>query len=1315
MSWRERYQRYRRHGLEPLPADASQQQRELRAAELRQLRRQRQRKIARHSAVGTLALAIVVALLLYWLFTTIGGRDLLLRQIVARLPAGTLLTWASAEGPASGPMILRGVHFSMPRQRDPDCEPTAQASCAMGRIVFDAKTVTLDPAIRPLFGKRLRLDTLQVENAVLNLPRSDTPFELPQWPDVLPQIEPPLALQADAIRIDGLKVVQEGEPLIDIRTARGGIDTVSGMLDIKHLRVDSDRGRFAVHGSYMPRENFRTNLNATAVLPAPSGQTAPRIGVRARGDLSRMDVAIGGRVPAPLRATLTLRGNSDSPRWNLRANTDALDVGLLTGNGEPSTPLAFNVIASGSGGSANLRGTLQQGELKATLQPSKLSLNDKVLQLHPLVLDVFEGRLIANGSANLRDPEDASLRFAVNARGLRWRSADGKTAVAGDADFGIAGKPERWAAIGKARLQRGKERATVNFDGIGDRAGVRVRSLRAVMPQGRLDATGRVAWAPRLRWDADARLAGFDPGYFLPDWPGAINGRIQSDGELRDNGMLRAHVDTRELGGRLRGRALSGRGSVDIDGDAYAGEVALVLGQSRIEARGRIATTINVDASVSPLHLNDLLPEGRGSVRGTLRLRGARTAPDIDVDLTGSDVAFGEYRAGRFSAKGRLPWRTGNGALAIDASDVQAGLALAELHADLRGTVERLQFDAQARGALGALALRGDAGKQGARWQGALAALQFDPSRGAAWTLQQAARWSWDGRNGALARSCMRSSAGGELCADADWPRRGLNLQGNGLPLAMLVPYLPERSDGRPWLFNGQAALIAQLKPVGTTWRGTARVTSASGGLRNSARSRRDLIGYRDLSFDASFDPQRLQATLGAVLHDGACPEPCRRGRIDARIATGWDAYAPLDGEIRINTDALTWMELFSPDIVEPTGKLDADLRLAGTRAQPIIGGEGRLQDFAAELPALGIALRDGDLRMDAQPDGNARIVGRVRSGDGVLDVDGTFGWRNQRGADQGTPLVLNLRGKNVLIADTRQLRAVADPDVVVRYRAGEPLQVSGTVTIPEADINLERLDEGVSASPDVVVLDPVNPKRATANTLDLDLALVMGKDVNIKGFGLAGTLGGSLRVRAQPGRDMRGTGALEVDGRYTAYGQRLQITRGRLLWQNSPVGDPLLDVRAEREAGEVTAGIRVEGRASAPRVSVYSDPAKSETEALAYLTLGRPLSGLTGDEARQLGTAKAALSAGTGLLASELGTRLGLDDAGVTDSRALGGEVLSVGKYLSPKLYVGYGVSLLGTGQVMMLKYLLRKGFDIQIESSTVENRASVNWRKEK
>ncbi|MFT3897425.1 MAG: translocation/assembly module TamB domain-containing protein [Thermomonas sp.] len=1125
--------------------------------------------------------------------------------------------------------------------------------------------------------------------------------------NVLPNIEPPLALQARAIRIDDFKVSQEGEALVDIRQARGGLDASSGKLHVERLRVDSDRGMFALHGDYAPRDDYRSDLVATAVLPAPAGRTAPRLGLVAKGDLSRMDVAIAGRVPAPTRATLTLRGDKDAPGWHLRANSTALDLSLLAGSGEASTPLAFDLQADGVGGNANVRGNVQQGDFHATLQPSKLGLEDRLLRARPLVLDVFDGRVTANGFADLRDPEHGSIKFAVNARGLQWHGEDGATQVRGDADFGLAGKPELWAAIGNAKLQRGDQHADLRLDGIGDRDGVRIRALQATMPQGRLDATGTLAWNPNLAWKADATLAGFDPGYFAPDWPGAIDGKLQGNGHIHDDGSLLAHVEAKQLGGTLRKRALSGRATLDVDGDAYSGDVALALGQSRIDAKGRIAATMQVDANVSPLRLDDLLPDGRGTLRGTLSVRGARNAPDVTVDLDGSDLAFGDYRAGHLVARGRLPWRNGDGALSLDAQGLQLGLPFAELRANLRGAVERLRFDADARGDIGAIALQGDANKSGARWQGTLAALRFDPARGAQWTLQQSARWSWDGSSGALSRACLASNAGGNLCADADWPRRGLNLRGEQLPLALLVPYLPEREDGRPWLLNGEANLDARIAPAGNAWRGQATLSSANGGLRNSTRARRDFVGYRDLKLDATFDPQRIEAKLGALLHGNMGNDD---GRIDARVATGWDDFAPLSGEVKVNTDELTWMELFSPDIVEPTGRLDADLRLAGTRAAPVIGGEGHLQDFATELPALGIALSAGDLRMQAQADGNARIVGQVRSGDGTLHVDGTLGWR-----DQDTPLVLNLRGDNVLVAETRQLRAVANPDVVVRYRAGQALQVSGTVAIPDADINLEHLDEGVSASEDVVVLDPVDPKRERSNPLDLDLALVMGDDVNIKGFGLVGTLGGSLKVRAVPGREMRGQGALEVAGRYTAYGQKLDITRGRLLWSNTPVGDPILDVRAERVVGDVTAGIRVEGRASAPRATVYSDPAKSDSEALSYLALGRPLDSLSGDEARQLGAAKSALNAGTGLIASELGARLGLDDAGVTQSRALGSDVLSVGKYLSPKLYVGYGVSLLGTGQVMMLKYLLRKGFDIQIESSTVENRASVNWRKEK
>ncbi len=1300
-SLRERYQRYRRFGLTPLADEATKEEHDARTAEVAKLRKKRRRKVALHSGFGTLALVVLVGVLIYWLVMTVGGRDVLLAQIKARLPAATTLTWRSAEGPASGPLILHGVHFSMPRQRDPKCKPTPQASCSMGKILFDADKVMLDPALRPLFGRRLRLDALEVSGAKLNLPLSDTLFELPRWPDVLPQIEPPIDLQADDIVINGFNVTQEGKPLIAISRARGGLDAQSGKLHVEHLRVDSDRGQFALHGDYAPRDDFRSNLTASAVLPAIAGRTPARLGLVARGDLSRMHVAIGGNAPAPLHATLSLRGK-DAPRWHLRADSTALEIGLLTGSATTSAPIALNLRGDGVGGDAKLSGNIKQGDFSVVLQPSRVSLADQVLRVHPLVVNALEGTIIANGSADLRDPKHSALKFAVNARDLRWSGNDNPVAIAGDADFGIAGTLEQWVAIGNARLQRDGQRATVSFDGRGNRDGVHLRTMDAAMPTGRLDATGDIAWSPALRWDVDAQLSGFDPGYFAPDWPGAVNGKITSTGEQRADGTLLADVEAKDLGGTLRGRALSGRGNLHIDGDTYAGDVALALGQSRVTAKGRMAADIALDASFAPLQLNDLLPTGKGLLRGSLRLRGPRTTPDATVDLVGDALHYGDYRAAHLVAKGQLPWRNGNGDVLVDASGLALGLPFQSLQIRARGAVEHLQLEGHANGDIGMLALAGSANKQGARWQGVLASLKFAPAKGAAWTLQDAAQWSWDGRNGTLSRSCLSSGSGGALCADADWPGRGLNVQGSGLPLALLKPYLPDRSDGRPWYLNGEIALIGQLQPAGNAWRGRLNVTSATGGIRNTARARRDLVGYRDLKLDATFNPQKIEATLAAGLDT--------KGHIDAHVATGWDAYAPLVGQVRLNTDELTWMELLSPDIVQPTGKLDVDVRLSGTRAQPMIGGEGHLANFATELPALGIAVQDGEVRLLAQPDGTAKIVGNLRSGDGVLNVDGSLGWR-----DQTTPLVLHLRGKDVLVAETRQLRAIAAPDITVSYAAGSPLKVTGKVTISEADINLERLDQGVSPSPDVVVLDPVDPNRNAASAIDLDLDLVMGDAVHLNGFGLIGTLGGSLHVRAPPGREMRATGALDVGGRYRAYGQRLQITRGRLLWANNLVDDPRLDIRAEREVGDVTAGIRVEGSASDPRASVYSNPAKSETEALSYLTLGRPLSSLSGDEARQVGAAKSALSAGTGLLASQLGSKIGLDDAGVNNSRALGGDVLSVGKYLSPKLYVGYGVSLLGTGQVLTLKYLLRKGFDIQIESSTVENRASVNYRKEK
>ncbi|MDH7452149.1 translocation/assembly module TamB domain-containing protein [Luteimonas composti] len=1299
-----------------LPDDISPEERERRIAELRERRRRRLRVLAVRSALATGALAVLGAVLLYWLLTTFGGRDFLLARIVAALPAGTELTWARAEGPASGPLVLHDVRYVQRGCPDVDGEPVPYGQCEHPTVLtFGAHRVVLDPAITPLIGRRLRLDALDVEGAALDLPEpADTPFELPTWPEVLPRIDLPLSLQADTIRVDGLHVTRTGQPLIDIASIRGGLDARQGELRIASLVIDSDRGRFAADGVYAPDDNYRTDLTASALLPASFPRPRPRIGLVARGDLDLMDVAVVGHAPDPLRLALALRGR----QWSLRADSNAFDPALLTG-GEAGEPMAFSLQADGIGGAADARGELRRGTLHAVLQPSKLKLEEQVLDLQPLVLDVFDGRITARGRGDFSEPRAADFRFAVNARGLRLggdpqahdpEPADPAPAVGIDADLGIAGTSRAWAVIGKADLARDELRAQVELDGRGDLETLRLAALRATTPGGRLDATGEVGWAPALRWDLDATLAGFDPGYFVPAFDGAIDGRIASRGSLPDDGGLELDVQASELGGQLRGRRIAGQATFAMHGPAtgqtrtdYEGEAALTIGGSRVDARGTLAERLELDARFSPLDLADLLPEAAGRLSGTLQARGARETPDLEADLEGSGLRWGDYAAASLSVRGRLPWSQGGGDLVLEGSGFQAGVALDQARVHARGAVENLALDAQARsGELGTLALQGSARRDGPGWGGALDGLQLQLVRGPAWRLQAPARWSQRGAAFTLSRSCLGAEGGGALCAEADWPRRGVSVAGLGLPLTLVTPWLPEREGGRPWVLRGDVDFEGRLRPAGRAWAGELDLRSADGGLRNSARSRNDLLGYRDLRLQADFNAARIEASLSTVFNED--------GHVRARVSTGWDASSPLAGELSAETDELTWLELFSPDIVEPAGRLTADLQLGGRRATPTLGGQARLSGFSTELPALGILLESGDVSLDAQDDGSARIGGSVLSGGGRLAIDGSLNWRDAR-----APLLLRLTGDDVVASNTRDLRIVADPDIELRYAAGQPLTVTGTVAVPSALIDLERLDQGVSTSPDVVVLDPVDPDDGPGSPLQLDLTLAMGEDVRLRGFGLDGTLGGSMRVRAYPGREMTGSGTLEVGGRYTAYGQKLQVTRGRLTF-DGPVSDPRLDIRAERriEAEDVTAGISVTGRASAPQADVWTDPASDNSQALSYLALGRPLSNLSSAEGRQLDAASAALTAGGSMLAGQLGAKLGLDDAGVSESRALGGSVLGIGKQLSPRLYVGFGVSLLGTGQVLTLKYLLRRGFDIEIESSTLESRGSVNYRHE-
>ena len=120
-----------------------------------------------------------------------------------------------------------------------------------------------------------------------------------------------------------------------------------------------------------------------------------------------------------------------------------------------------------------------------------------------------------------------------------------------------------------------------------------------------------------------------------------------------------------------------------------------------------------------------------------------------------------------------------------------------------------------------------------------------------------------------------------------------------------------------------------------------------------------------------------------------------------------------------------------------------------------------------------------------------------------------------------------------------------------------------------------------------------------------------------------------------------------------------------------------------------ITAGILVRGTIKTPQVQVFSEPAMAETDALSYLLTGQPINQATSSQGQQLYGAALSLGlAGGGLLASQIGQRFGIDDVTIQSGGSFGGGALVIRHYLSPKVYISYGVGLMENFNIFLVRY---------------------------
>ncbi|MEE9358254.1 MAG: translocation/assembly module TamB domain-containing protein, partial [Sedimenticolaceae bacterium] len=260
--------------------------------------------------------------------------------------------------------------------------------------------------------------------------------------------------------------------------------------------------------------------------------------------------------------------------------------------------------------------------------------------------------------------------------------------------------------------------------------------------------------------------------------------------------------------------------------------------------------------------------------------------------------------------------------------------------------------------------------------------------------------------------------------------------------------------------------------------------------------------------------------------------------------------------------------------------------------------------------------------------------------------------------------------------------------------------ELDGELHIPYGRIRPKELPKSaITGTSDLVVVgrDAPQQEEPADSNFHSRLRIIFGDRVSFQGFGLRANLTGNLLVIDEPGRPVIGRGRLGVtDGTYRAYGQDLKIERGYVLFADSPVDNPGVDVRAVREVGEVTAGLRVSGTLKAPKLALFSTPAMSQSEVASYLLTGRP----PGKSGSNVDVATALQAAGIGNLTSEAARQLGLEELRVETGNSLAEASVVAGTYLSPRLYVQYVNELASRETKLRLRYDLNDRLQIQTES---------------
>ena len=1261
-------------------------------------------KLRRSLLVRTgLTLALIMLLVgaaLLWALRTESGARQIVQLALAQLSANVSVE--SVNGSFASGVTLSGV------------------DAKSGDWSIRAGSIALDVDIAPLLQRTVQVNYLDitdvsvVHSASAAVDTTDsTPPELPD------QLALPVNVVIDRLLVRTIRYGQNVdalELLVDRLQANGS--WAGTELELAGFAIESVLGDVSATGRILTQGDYPIDLSIDSALRIP--ELAPvQSSTRFDGTLRKLHIEHSSAAPYSLEVQGSVREPLVLPDLSLQLemqNSRLTDIAKTL----PDVQLEGKVELTGIVAKLALVGEIS-GRLPeiGRIQTSfDATVSDEALAVESLSIEMVDvpdsPSAQANGIIALAEGvPTADMKFTW--KRLRWplQNAALVSSAAGLATF--TGPATDFAlTVNGAVATRYEPDGRVEFVAKGNRQNVRIDPFVLEILDGTLRGKGRVEVSDGISVVASVQGSGVNPGGLSRDWPGVLKFDVSGKAEFGDE-RFTAHLETITGGGQLRGFP------VTFDGGAVATSKGLDIerlnvqsGPTRISASGEVADQISLLWNIDSADLNSLWPGMKGQLAAGGQASGTASQPTLTFTVKGSSLGYKEFALAAIEADVDVSESVARlSTINLSASDLKAGpYESKEVVVSAEGTLDSHSVTINIEDDLGKSLVSIDGGLNGDQaYEFFLNQVSLLTPDIGEWLLEKPSAGVVSGNAFSLSDTCLQHEQS-SLClsGQADRDEFSADVDLRELPLSIISHLVPGIVRARGTV-NGGGNISVSAK--GTS-AGSVRFDISP--LDLESRLRDDTKGTV-----LTFDPSSLTASIDETGALGlAASFPLRSGgglAFDGAVLAGTEALLDrsIKGELSLEVPSIGFVTDYLADVSKAAGRVEGEVNLTGSLRRPEVLGSFELVNGELTLPGPGIETTDLSLTLSGNRDNSFTLTGGAASGGGTVEMDGTL-----KLSDEGNLGQFNLKGSDFQVVNTSESQVWASPDVQVVY-ADEALELDGLVLIPKANLRIDALPKGTSrVSRDQVIVGQVDNEDAALIPLTAELELRLGENVYLSAFGLDAFLDGAITILEAPDKPTTATGEVNLrEGEYQAYGQQLTITTGRLLYAGGALVEPGIDLRAVRSpAAGIEVGVSARGTISQPTFSVFSSPAMSDSDQLAYLIFGRPINAEATSESALITRAALTLGMQGGeSLTQKLADDLGVDQLGVESqgSGDLSQASLVIGKYLSPKLFVSYGIGLLEPVSTLKLEYALSSRWQLVTESSSTRTSADAQYTFER